>query len=335
MVDEKRGMKINYNLLICSAGRRVSLIRLFQKALKDLQMSGLVYAVDIDITAPALHAADKFEIVSKVTEVGYINQLLKICIENEISLVIPTIDTELDILSKNTSLFEKNGIQILVSSENVNQISSNKINTNKFFENNNIPTASLHTFEASKKLIKSGHELFIKPSSGSSSENTYRVQNLDELNFFYNFSNDMIIQDFIEGEEYTIDIFVDFNGKVRCAVPRLRIETRAGEVSKSITVRDQEIIEWSYKIADALDGSLGCLTFQCIKESTNSVKFIEINPRFGGGFPLSSAAGADFPRWILQILLNFDLEENLQFLWTEGLYMLRYDHEIFTTKDQL
>lgn len=328
-------MKIKYNLLICSAGRRVSLIRLFKKALKNLQMTGLVLAVDIDITAPALHVADKYEIVGKVTEEGYINQLLKICIENEISLVIPTIDTELDILSRNTSLFEKNGIQILVSSEYVNQISSNKINTNKFFRDNNIPTPKLHTFEDAKKLIKSGHELFIKPSNGSSSENTHRVQNSEELNFFYNFSDDMIIQDYIEGEEYTIDVLVDLHGKVRCAVPRLRIETRAGEVSKSITVRDQEIIEWSYKIAEALDGSLGCLTFQCIRESSNSVKFIEINPRFGGGFPLSSASGADFPRWILQILLKFDHEENFQLLWAEGLCMLRYDHEIFATKDQL
>lgn len=328
-------MMTDFNILICSAGRRVSLVKLFSKALKDLKLNGLVYAVDIDIAAPALYVADKFKIVSKVNDPGYINQLLQICIENEISLVIPTIDTELKLLSKNASLFMKNGIQLLVSNVNVNNISGNKINTYDFFKKNHIPTPALHNIEEAKKILDSGKKLFIKPSNGSSSEHTYLVQNRDELDFFYNYSDDMIIQDFIEGEEYTIDVLVDFDGKARCAVPRLRIETRAGEVSKAITVRDPEIINWAYKIAHALSGSLGCLTIQCIKESANSIKFIEINPRFGGGFPLSSKAGADFPRWILQFILKINLEGSLDLIWTEGLSMLRYDDEIFVTKDQL
>ena len=119
-----------YNILISSAGRRVSLVRLFIKALKEQNINGLVHAIDIDSNAPALYAADKFQIVSKIKDPGYINQLLKICVENEINLIVPTIDTELHLLSKNVSLFNKKGIQLLVCNEDVNKI----CNDNKIYD---------------------------------------------------------------------------------------------------------------------------------------------------------------------------------------------------------
>jgi len=326
---------IKCNVLITSAGRRVSLVKLFKKALQDLNINGFVYAIDVSIHAPALYIADKFQIVRKVTDSGYIDQLINICEINEINLIIPTIDTELNILSKNTSLFTQKGIKLLVSDDNVNDICKDKRNTERFFYENNIPAPAFYNIKEAKKLIDSDYPLMLKPSQGSSSVGVTKINNQNELLFFYDYTDDAIIQDYIEGDEYTIDILIDFEGKVRCAVPRLRMETRAGEVSKAITINNQSIIDWSYKIAEALKGSIGCITIQCIKDKNEEFKFIEINPRFGGGFPLSAQAGANFPRWILQMLLNINLDSDLQKKWNEGQIMLRYDEGIFTTRDKI
>jgi carbamoyl-phosphate synthase large subunit len=127
---------------------------------------------------------------------------------------------------------------------------------------------------------------------------------------------------------------VDFDGKVRSVVPRLRLETRAGEVSKGMTVKHRGIMEATKKVAENLPGALGCLTIQCFLTPAEEIVFIEINPRFGGGFPLSIQAGADFPRWIIEMMLGRKSEIVFDG-WQDGVVMLRYDDAVFTTADEL
>ena len=93
----------------------------------------------------------------------------------------------------------------------------------------------------------------------------------------------------VTGPEYTVDVYVDLKGIARCAVPRRRLEVRAGEVSKGLTVRDAAIIDASMAVAAALPGAVGCITLQCFKRPNGEVTFIEINARFGGGYPLELA----------------------------------------------
>lgn len=138
----------------------------------------------------------------------------------------------------------------------------------------------------------------------------------------------------MQGEEYTLDILVDFDGNARCIVPRLRIETRAGEVSKGITVKHPGIIAAGRKVAEALPGALGCITVQCFLTRSGDIVFIEINPRFGGGYPLSFAAGADFPKWIIQMVLGEVPDIKLDG-WQDDLVMLRYDEGIFVDKKNI
>lgn len=127
---------------------------------------------------------------------------------------------------------------------------------------------------------------------------------------------------------------VDFQGQVRCVVPRLRIETRAGEISKGVTVKNSALIAAGKKVVELLPGALGCITAQCFLTPNNEIKFIEINPRFGGGFPLSLQAGADFPRWIIEMMLGKDPEIAIDG-WHDGIVMLRYDDAIFVTIDMI
>jgi carbamoyl-phosphate synthase large subunit len=141
------------------------------------------------------------------------------------------------------------------------------------------------------------------------------------------------VQQFIEGQEFTLDVLADCGGRAICAVPRLRIETRDGEVSKGVTVRDPLLIEAGIRVAEALPGAFGPITVQCFLTAEGSMYFIEINPRFGGGFPLSAEAGANFPKWILEMILGrkstgFDD-------WQDGIAMLRYDEAFFVSRECL
>jgi len=127
---------------------------------------------------------------------------------------------------------------------------------------------------------------------------------------------------------------VDFQGKVRSVVPRLRIETRAGEISKGITAKNLALIEAGKKVAESLPGAIGCITVQCFLLASGEIKFIEINPRFGGGFPLAFQASANFPLWIMEMVLGKNLEIKIDD-WQDGVVMLRYDEAIFVTKEMI
>lgn len=323
------------NVLISSVGRRVSLVRLFKQALRGLNVAGSVFAVDHHSHAPALHVADKGWTVPRVTDPVYVDRLIEICRENDIGLVVPTIDTELHILSGARDRFKAEDIFVLVCPDEVNDTSGDKCKTDAFFRQNAIPVPHQYELEEALNLSGEAYPLLLKPARGSSSVGVTRVDTLDELLFFSKYLDDPIIQEFVSGDEYTIDVLVGFDGRVCCAVPRLRIETRAGEVSKAMTVNDAVLVDWAYKVAGDMEGAVGCITLQCFRQSNGEVKFIEINPRFGGGFPLSAEAGADFPRWILKMLLGLPEDSGMQSCWHGGRVMLRYDDEIFLDKKEI
>jgi len=327
-------MTNNFNILITSVGRRVSLVQLFQRALKKLGINGLVHAVDLKNDAPGFQVADKYQTVVKINDESYIEKLLEYCLTNGIKLVVPTIDMELIILSDAKPLFESNGIKLLVCSSQINKIFGSKKSTEIHFKNHGIPTPNSIDKNMVEALSNNLFPLILKPNNGSSSNGVTIVKNLNELNFFTQYLDDPIIQEYIVGEEYSIDVLFDFDGKIKCAVPRLRIETRAGEVSKSITVNDKIIIDWCYKIASTIEGAVGCVTIQCIKEKNGNINFIEINPRFGGGFPLSAESGADYTYWILQMIIEKDCPINFQNCWQDRCLMLRYDQGLFIKNHQ-
>jgi len=161
-----------------------------------------------------------------------------------------------------------------------------------------------------------------------------KITNPKELNFFREYIEEPILQELVVGDEYTIDVLADFNGTVCSIVPRLRIETRAGEVSKGMTVKNPAIMAATMKVVEALPGALGCITVQCFLTRGGEIKFIEINPRFGGGFPLSIQAGADFPRWIIEMMLGNEVRIAID-SWQDGVVMLRYDDAVFMSKEMI
>ena len=321
-----------FNILFTSAGKRVALIRDFKKALNDLNLSGNIVVADRQKNIPTAFVGDFYESVPPITSDRYINCLQEICQKYQISLIIPLIDSELYILSRYQQLFANMGVRVLVSSPRTNEICFDKRNTYTFFKSYNIATPEILNFQTILSQQTNNYPLLIKPANGSCSVGVTKINNQKELVFFHDYISNAIIQEFVVGQEFTNDVFVDWQGNVRCVVPRLRVETRAGEISKGITVKNQAIMAATQKVVEALPGAVGCITVQCFLLPDGEIKFIEINPRFGGGIPLSIEAGADFPRWIIEMCLDRPLTINE---WREGIVMLRYDDSIFVTQEMI
>ena len=323
-----------FNILFTSAGRRVALIQSFKKVLSNLGVPGIIVTTDSQNNAPAAFAADVSELVPRITDANYINILLAICEKHQIKLLISLIDPELYLLSLHRQKFESKGVILLVCSPETNEICYDKRNTFKFFKESGVPTPELLDGDKILADPNACYPFLIKPAKGSCSVGVNQVRNAKELEFFREYIANAIIQEFLIGEEYTLDILVDFQGKVRSVVPRLRIETRAGEISKGITVKNPALIEAGKKVAESLPGAIGCITVQCFLLASGEIKFIEINPRFGGGFPLAFQAGANFPLWIIEMVLGKNLEIKIDD-WQDGVVMLRYDEAIFVTKEMI
>ena len=316
------------NILFTSVGRRVALVQLFRDALDDLGVAGTIVTADMQSLVPARFTGDVHETVPAVCDSGYVDRLIQICQEHDINLLVPLIDTELLLLARNNDRFAELGVTLLSSSEAVTEITIDKRRTHDFFVANGIVTPRVYPSDYPWANGVS-FPVMLKPALGSGSIGVVQASNLQELEFHFRSICNPIVQEYVTGDEYTLDILVDLAGKVRSVVPRKRLEVRAGEMSKGVTVKHSELIAEGVRIAELLPGARGPITLQCFLTDDGTITSIEINPRFGGGFPLSAAAGANFPRWIIEWVLGRDPEIGLTD-WVDGLHMLRYDEAHFT-----
>lgn len=317
-------MMTEYNILILSAGRRVELVQSFQKAAKRLNIKSNVVAGDCSETAPAIYFADRKAILPKINEDNYIDEIINVCKREGIRLVIPTIDTDLLLLSEERERIEsESGAVVLISSTDVISICRDKINTQKFLEENEFKIPKMY----SEEELDSGEiefPLFIKPKSGSSSINTFKVNNIEELATYRSLIKEPIVQDFMEGKEFTIDVFLDFDGNLITVVPRFRMATRSGEISKGKIIKDREIIEDIKRLVEVLK-PIGHITVQLMK-TNKGIEYIEINPRFGGGAPMSIQSGADSCENLYRLLMGENLEYNENY--RDNIMFFRFDNSI-------
>lgn len=313
-----------YNILILSAGRRVELVQSFQKAAKRLNIKSNIVAGDCSKTAPAIYFADRKAILPRIKEDNYIDEIINVCKKENIKLVIPTIDTDLLLLSEERERIEsESGAVVLISSTEVISICRDKINTQKFLEENGFKIPKMYSEEElnSENLQ---FPLFIKPKSGSSSINTFKVNNLEELTTYRALIKEPIVQDFMEGKEFTVDVFIDFDGNLITVVPRLRMATRSGEISKGKIVKDREIIEDIKRLVEVLK-PIGHITVQLMK-TNKGIEYIEINPRFGGGAPMSIQSGADSCENLYRLLMGENQEYNENY--RDNIMFFRFDNSI-------
>lgn len=322
------------NILVTSVGKRVSLVNMIKKELTKVYPKGKVFAVD---TNPKLSAAcevaDACFAVPRVNESDYFSRLLDICLDSKITLIIPTIDTELELLATNEKVFLDYGIKPVISSLDFVKRCRDKRLIHDFLKEKGV--------EIAKEYRKDAYELpfFIKPFDGSRSVDTFIIKKEEDITPYHLANDKLMFLEYLDHdfyEEYTCDLYYNSANKLCCVVPRKRIEVRDGEVNKGKTERN-ELIPYLQKHLGYVEGARGCLTAQFFKHKENGrIVGIEVNPRFGGGFPLTYLSGANYIKWIIEeYLFGKEIEENFD-VWEDNLLMLRYDNEILVHdyKDQ-
>lgn len=305
-------------ILFTSVGRRVELLQAFRIAAEELQKDGelvntlTIIGTDITRTAPALYYCDRVKITCKICDEQYIPQLLSICKEDKVNCLIPTIDTDLLLLAENKSKFEAVGTKVLISAVEKIKLCRDKSFTTDYFISLGLKTPFLvKTAEECEEYIKQGKmafPVFIKPKDGSSSIGAYKVNNLSDLKLYAKEISNSIIQSFIAGREFSIDIFCDYERNPVYITPRERLVVRAGEVLKTKITQDDSMIKEMHALIKDFR-PCGQITVQLIREEkTGNNYYIEINPRFGGGAPLSIKAGADSAKAVIRMLNGVKLE---------------------------
>lgn len=314
------------NILFTGVGRRIELIQAFRNAALVLKKDLKIYGADMAGTAPALAYCNHSRRVVAMKNPEYIDNLLQICKDDSIDLLIPTIDTDLMVLSENKEKFETAGTRVMISAPDKIRICRDKNITSQFFVD-----CGLHAPMPVKEWnhYKSGFPAFIKPKDGSSSINSFKVENQEELELYAGQIEDYIIQPFVSGNEYTIDIFCDWDGEPISIVPRERLQVRAGEVLKTQICMDSVIIEEAKILCKAFK-PCGPMTVQLIRDETGTDWYIEINPRFGGGAPLSMKAGARSAEAILK-LMDGEKVENATDIANGAIYS-RFDQSVCITE---
>jgi carbamoyl-phosphate synthase large subunit len=310
--------------MVLSAGRRVELVAGFLDARDRLSPDSIVIAADVNPhQSSACHTADQSLQVPFASDSEYTSVMLDIFEKYGIGLVIPTIDPELLVLSNLRVRAEKNGTHVIISEPVLIEHCRDKRKTAHLFKDVGISSPEVYA------LDKIQFPCFSKPADGSSSIGAFRIEAADDVTEDLLADPQRMFMELVPAgqREFTIDLYYDRHSNLQAAIPRERIEVRSGEVSKGITRRDW-VYDYLLDKMPHMKGARGCLTLQLFADDrTQKVSAIEINPRFGGGFPLSLAAGADFPAWLIE---EYQLGRAIDFYdrWAGNLLMLRYDAKI-------
>ncbi len=315
-------------VLFSSAGRRNQLMNCFRADAARLGLGLRVLAADAQPElSSACHSANLACQVPRCTDGGFIPALLEICRTNSVHLLVPTIDPELAVLSRHREEFIAVGTRVVVSDDTVVALANDKLTAMKRLQQAGIPTPATMTLD---DYLRNPDQLrwpvIAKPNSGSASVGIVRPRNRKELALLPPHP-DMIVQEFVAGEEYTVNVFFDQDGHLRCAVPHRRIEVRHGEVAKGRTERMPQLLAAARKLEPCLRGAAGPLCFQAVVTPAGEFAVIEINARFGGGYPLAHRAGAHFSQWLLEEVTGQPCSAHDK--WREGVTMLRYDSAVF------
>lgn len=304
------------NILFTCAGRRTYLLKYFKENMAE---GDKVVATDMQLSAPALQAADVKLQVPAVYDPEYVNITLKICKEQKIDALISLNDLELPILAENKAKFEALGVKVIVSDPQVIDIAFDKYKTAQWVESLGLvaPKTYVRLADVKEALAKGEIEfpLFMKPRWGSGSIGLESIADMEELDIYYNLlmkkikktilatasvgDEYIMIQEKLTGNEFGLDIMNDLTGKNVAVSVKQKLAMRAGETDKAVTVDLPEVREMGKKIGESL-GHIGNLDVDIMQRADGAYCVLELNPRFGGGYPFSYEAGVNMPKAIIQ-----------------------------------
>jgi carbamoyl-phosphate synthase large subunit len=317
-------------VLISSAGRRTQLMECFREDARRLGLDISVLAADCEPSlSPACHKADHAFSVPLCTSLDYVPEMLRICREFDVGLLIPTIDPELLVLSRASDQFEQIKTRVAISRPDVVALADDKRAMADHLDRIGVPTPKTTVLsEYLRDDSRLRWPLIAKPRNSRAGKHIVVPRRAEELRNLAD-TADMIVQELWQGLEYTVNLFFDQTGRLRSVVPHLRMEVRAGEVAKARTERVGVLTEAAHQIAQSLPGTRGPLCFQAIISESGDFVVLELNARFGGGYPLAHRAGAPFSKWLLEETIGTSCTASDN--WRANITMLRYDDAVFVS----
>ena len=306
------------NILFTCAGRRTYLLKYFKE---NMSSEDKVVATDMQLSAPALQVADVKIQVPAVYDSKYIDITLNICKEQKIDALISLNDLELPILAENKAKFEALGVKVIVSDPEVIDIAFDKYKTAQWVESIGLNAPKTYvTLASAKEALAKGEiafPLFMKPRWGSGSIGLETIDDMEELDIYYHLlmkkikktilatasvgDEYIMIQEKLTGNEFGLDVMNDLDGNNVAVSVKQKLAMRAGETDKAITVDLPEVREMGATIGRNLK-HIGNLDVDIMQRANGDYCVLELNPRFGGGYPFSYEAGANMPKAILQWL---------------------------------
>lgn len=312
------------NILILSAGTRNKVVQYFKKALSG---KGLVIATDCSNLAPAIYDADKYYIVPRMTDDGYLDVILDICKNEKITGVLSLIDPELSLLSENVEKFESVGTIVIGSSYEFCERSLDKYEMYKWLVENGYKCAKSYMdkdeFFADLDNETAKFPVFVKPARGSASISISKVTDRETVDLLFAHEDGLMIQEFLDGQEIGADVYIDMiTGEVVSIFTKKKIKMRAGETDKAVSFKDEKLFELikEFVIRAGYRGQIDIDIFDINGEYYIS----EVNPRFGGGYPHAYESGSDHMSLIVN---NLEGKANDCVIgnYRENTYMMKYN----------
>jgi carbamoyl-phosphate synthase large subunit len=317
-------------VLISSAGRRNKLLGCFREAGERLGVEVAVFATDMNPQlSAACHHADRAFAVPRCTDAAFGEVVRALCAEHHIGLLIPTIDTELAFYADNAAWFKANHTHLNISASPTIALARDKLKFHEFLTAHHLPTPQTGEAISLRETpleIAADTQIIFKPRDGSRSIGIVRVGAADAIPPHV-ISENYIWQTCWRGREFTVNFFVERDGRCRCVVPYERLEVRDGEISKGITRRMPALEAAVRQMAENLPGAYGAMCAQAIVCEDGQFVLFELNARFGGGHPLADNAGAHFAQWLIEDATGQPSSANNN--WTENRTMLRFDDAVF------
>lgn len=304
------------NILFTCVGRRTYLLKYFKENLTE---SDKIIATDMQLSAPALQVADVKLQVPAVYDPNYIDITLDICKKHKVNALISLNDLELPILANNKHLFEELGVKVIVSSIEVIDICFDKYKTAQWIESIGLKTPKTYIrLGDAKKALETGEisfPLFMKPRWGSGSIGLESIADMEDLDIYYNIlmkkikktilatasigNEYILIQEKLTGNEYGLDVMNDLDGNNVGVSVKQKLAMRSGETDKAITLDLLDVKQMGEQIGKELR-HIGNLDVDIMQRANGDYCVLELNPRFGGGFPFSYEAGVNLPKAIIE-----------------------------------
>lgn len=312
------------NILILSAGTRNKIVEYFKRSVGQ---DGLVIATDCSNLAPAIYEADRYYIVPRITEPGYIDCISDICRKEKIGAVLSLIDPELSLLAKNTESFKAVGTTVVGSSYELCERSLNKMEMYRWLSDNGYKCAKSYTDkEAFYKDVENGkihYPVFVKPVCGSASIAISKVYDKETVELLFSHGDNLMIQEYLCGQEIGADVYIDMiSGEVVSIFTKKKLVMRAGETDKSVSFKEQKLFDLIERFVTE-NGYRGQIDID-IFEINGEYYISEVNPRFGGGYPHAYECGCNHMSLIVNNILG---KENIKDIggYTENIYMMKYN----------